>query len=111
MARRADRLSVAVIRSGGVAAVRREWRATAEGQHAAELQALVESIPWESIPVHPAAPDRFVWSITVTGSGARRRVTVPETVLDGALRELVAAVQRLGDAEGPPATGPGRRAV
>lgn len=100
-----------VVRTGGVAGTRREWRATAEGPDASELETLVEAASWETVSIDPSSRDRFVWSITVAGSAGRRRATVPEARLEGALQELVSAVQRLGDAAEPPASGRGRRAV
>lgn len=100
--RRVETVTVTIVRTGGVAGLRREWTATASGSDADAVRALVDSDAWVTVSVDPGSRDRFVWSIVVTGAGRRRTVKVPEARLDGALQELVSRVQQDGDPVAPP---------
>ena len=98
-----------VVRTGGGAGLRREWRMTVDGDDASTVESLVASADWRTVGVDPASRDRFVWSITVTGAAGRRRATLPEARLDGAMQDLVARVQEHSAPEAGAASDPSRK--
>lgn len=97
-ARRAETVTVTVVRTGGVAGMPREWTLTASGEGADLLRELVDSDAGAAVAVDPGSRDRFSWRIVVTGVGRRRTLTVPEGHLSGSLEELVRHVQEHGHA-------------
>lgn len=99
-----DRVVIAVVRSGGIAGLRRRWRAEPAPEQARPWIELVERCPWEA-PLEPDArgADRYVWSIHVRMRDEQLEQVIPDTRLEGAWRELVDAVR---DAD----AGSGRRA-
>ena len=84
----AGQLSVTVVRTGGIAGVRREWEASGPRD---EWLPLIEACPWRSVGGDPASRDRFVYRITV--SAPPRRATVPEGALTGPWKALVDRVR------------------
>ena len=58
-------VSVTVVRTGGFAGIRREWRAQPPADEAPRWIALIRECPWdaEDAQCPPAQPDRFVWRI------------------------------------------------
>lgn len=115
-ARRADTVTIRIVRTGGLAGLRREWTAAVSGPEADEVRELVDSAHWGaaqwrsehwdsehwgSAPVDPGSVDRFVWSIHVTGCGRRRSLRLPETHLAGPVQQLVERVQREGRSAAP----------
>lgn len=76
-------MKVTVTRSGGFAGLTMRWSADLE-------PSLLSELPWDSRPPRAPEPDRFVYVIRVS----RRRITLPESRVDGAWRELVERVQK-----------------
>lgn len=91
----ADRIVVAVVRTGGIAGLRRRWRIEPEPDKTPEWVALVERCPWDERPDASAqnGADRYVWSIHVVLHDAQREQVLPDALLQGAWRELVDAVR------------------
>ncbi|MFT4156390.1 MAG: hypothetical protein QM630_00450 [Microbacterium sp.] len=84
---------IAVVRTGGVAGIRRRWRVEAPSEEAGAWIALIESCPWEE-PAHECrGADQFVWSIRARTPSERREQELPDRALDGPWRELVDAVR------------------
>jgi hypothetical protein len=79
-------MKVTVTRSGGFAGLTQHWSADLE-------PSLLATLPWDNRPRAAPQPDRFVYVIRVS----RRRITLPESRLEGAWRELVERVQKETD--------------
>ncbi len=88
-----DAVVIAVVRSGGIAGIRRRWRIAAPTDEAGEWIALIDSCPWDSPAPESTGADRFVWSIHVRTPSERREQDVPDAALDGPWRALVDAVR------------------
>ena len=81
---------ITVVRTGGIAGLRREWTVTDKPD---EWVPLVDACPWRSIGPDPTSRDRYVWVIDVRAPRKRRKATVPDASLTGPWRELVSRVQ------------------
>ena len=89
-----DRIVIAVVRTGGIAGLRRRWRAEPAPEQAPTWLELVERCPWdERLDPDARGADRYVWSIHVRVRGEQLEQVVPDTRLEGAWRELVDAVR------------------
>ena len=93
-----DRIVVAVVRSGGIAGLRRRWRAEPSAEQTPQWMALVQRCPWEErLDDDGPGADRYVWSIHARVQAHEREEqleqVVPDTRLDGPWRELVDAVR------------------
>src|SRR3546814_14189981 len=86
---------VTVIRSGGIAGRRRQWRAEPAPDDTPRWKTLVDRCPWDDAGGDTAgAADRFVWLIRVAdGHIPPREAELPDSRLDGPWRELVEAVR------------------
>jgi hypothetical protein len=93
-----QRLVVVVVRSGGVAGLRRQWRAEPPARQEAHWAALVDDCPWDDPPLAATGADRYVWRITVTtaGGSTAREAEVPDSGLAGPWRALVDEVRTAG---------------
>ena len=87
------RVVIAVVRSGGIAGIRRQWRVEAEEPDAGEWITLIDRCPWDQEA--PAAPgaDRFVWTIRARTPSERRERDLSDAEVDGPWRALVDAVR------------------
>ena len=97
---RGPTLSILVVRTGGFAGLRQQWRVEAQ-DHADDWIALVRACPWGSVGRDEASRDRFVWRIEVRHIEARmpqkvRTASVPDALLVGPWRALVDRVQEVG---------------
>ncbi|UNK70648.1 protealysin inhibitor emfourin [Microbacterium sp. H1-D42] len=92
-----NHIVVAVVRTGGLAGMRRRWRAEPDPEQTPHWLALVEQCPWDE-PMDadeddvPSA-DRYIWSIHARVQDEQRQQVVPDTHMQGAWRELVDAVR------------------
>ena len=91
-------LTVSVVRSGGIAGMRREWRARPDAADADRWRRMLSSCPWDEDAATghgtDRSADRYVWRIRVDDADADPRMAdVPDSALDGAWRELVDAVR------------------
>jgi hypothetical protein len=84
---------IAVVRTGGIAGIRRRWRVEAPSEEAGEWIALIDSCPWDAPAPDGRGADRFVWSIRARTPSERREQELPDGALDGPWRELVDAVR------------------
>ena len=84
---------IAVVRTGGIAGIRRRWRVEAPPEEAGDWIALIDSCPWDDPTPDGTGADRFVWSIRARTPAERREHELPDGALDGPWRELVDAVR------------------
>lgn len=84
---------IAVVRTGGIAGIRRQWRVEAEATDAQEWITLIDSCPWEQDAHAGSGADRFMWSIRARTPSERRERELPDSALDGPWRTLVEAVR------------------
>ncbi|MCD9197308.1 protealysin inhibitor emfourin [Aeromicrobium wangtongii] len=81
---------ITVVRSGGVAGLRREWSVeVAAPQEADHWRPIVEACPWDEAS-HDQVPDGFVYDFRV----ADMEAVVTESDLDGPWRDLAEEVKR-----------------
>ncbi|GAA3630621.1 hypothetical protein GCM10022200_11700 [Microbacterium awajiense] len=94
-------VEVGVARTGGIAGIRREWRASPPPDQTAAWIELITRCPWDVTSPGGAAggADRFVWSIRARCEGDVRRAELGDAEVTGAWRDLVDAV-RAGDTGG-----------
>ena len=84
---------VTVVRSGGFAGLRREWRVQPPAEDAPRWLELIDRCPWDAPRRPDASADRYVWHLRAC-TGDRERVhEVPDAQLSGAWRALVDAVR------------------
>jgi hypothetical protein len=84
---------IAVVRTGGIAGIRRQWQVEARSDDAVEWIDLIDRCPWDQDPDAGTGADRFVWSIRARTPAERRERELPESALDGPWRALVDAVR------------------
>lgn len=85
---------VTVVRSGGIAGMRRQWRAAPPPEEVPRWRELVASCPWDDPGTDAEGADRFTWSIRAADDAATpREAEVPDSRLDGPWRALVDAVR------------------
>ncbi|GAA3933583.1 protealysin inhibitor emfourin [Microbacterium soli] len=95
-----SRVVIAVVRTGGMAGLRRRWRAEPAPERTPEWVALIDRCPWdEPLDADPVGADRYVWSIHVVLRDEQREQVVADAHLQGPWRELVDAVQEADAAD------------
>jgi hypothetical protein len=89
------RVVVLVVRSGGIAGRKRQWRAEPPADDAPRWIALIDECPWDAAPEADRGADRYVWRITVSTDGdtTEREARVPDSRLEGPWRTLVDEVR------------------
>lgn len=88
-----DSVVVVVTRTGGIAALRRTWRAEPGPSEAPAFVTLIDQCPWDA-PAHEVdGADRFAWQITARCGERAHEARVPEAGLTGPWRTLVDAVR------------------
>ena len=90
-----SRVVIVVVRSGGVAGIRRHWQAEPPDDDAPRWIELIERCPWDDGDDAEESPgaDRFIWRIRAQTPGGERERELPESRLSGPWRELVDAVR------------------
>ncbi|WP_353115022.1 protealysin inhibitor emfourin [Microbacterium sp.] len=85
---------ILVMRSGGIAGLRRRWEVAARGDDEGRWTELLESCPWDDPAPRPdGGADRFTWSIRARMSDDERVRDLPESAVTGAWRDLIDAVR------------------
>jgi len=84
---------IAVVRTGGIAGIRRQWQVEARPDDAVPWIELIDSCPWDQETDADAGADRFVWSIRARTPSERRERELPDSALDGPWLALVDAVR------------------
>ena len=88
-----DRVAVAVVRSGGIAGIRRRWQVEPPHPETRVWIALIERCPRDAPHQTDPGADRYVWSIRVRMPQGQRERELADSELQGAWRELVDAVR------------------
>jgi len=92
-------IRILVVRSGGFAGIRQQWRVESrdgDGDDLDHWTALVTACPWDSVGVDRESRDRFIWQIEARMPRATRTARVPDALLVGPWRALVDRVQEVG---------------
>ncbi|WP_411700698.1 protealysin inhibitor emfourin [Conyzicola sp.] len=105
---RPDSWAIIVVRTGGFAGLRREWRTGTADAPDVDWATLIGACPWKDAvkPADPRARDQFVWRLEASGRARAYRATLSDGQLTGAWRSLVDEVRRArrGDEHPRPAT-------
>ncbi|WP_417509701.1 protealysin inhibitor emfourin [Microbacterium sp.] len=88
-----DRFIVTVVRTGGIAGLRRQWEVVPPRDEEPHWIELIYRCPWQDPAPTESGADRYVWRIQARPPGARLEQTLPESALEGAWRQLVEAVR------------------
>jgi len=88
---------IAVVRTGGIAGIRRQWRVEPDPAESDDWIAMIESCPWDADADDTTGADRFVWLIRVRTPSEKRERELPDSELDGPWRQLVDAVRAASD--------------
>lgn len=84
---------IVVVRTGGIAGRRRQWRVMPDSDDRTPWVALIEQCPWDDPPIEQPGADRFVWSIRARTPEVEHEREIADAELQGAWKALVAAVQ------------------
>ncbi|MDQ0643862.1 protealysin inhibitor emfourin [Microbacterium murale] len=85
---------IAVIRTGGLAGIRRRWHVVPQHDDEPRWIELIDSCPWDDPAGTPEREaDRYIWRIQARTPAARLERELPESALDGPWRQLVDAVR------------------
>lgn len=82
-----------MVRTGGIAGIRRKWQVEPDPAETHHWIAMVDSCPWDADSDTDSGADRFVWLIRVRTPSEERERELPDSALDGPWRELVDAVR------------------
>lgn len=101
-------VAVAVIRTGGFAGLRREWRAEPPADEADHWVGLIERCPWDAADAFdPTSADRFQWCIRAQTGVRRHEAELADRAVTGPWRDLVDEVRRVSGGPTPsPSPGP-----
>jgi hypothetical protein len=90
-------VAVTVVRSGGFAGLRREWRAEAGEDDASRWTSLIEECPWEAVALGGKVPgaDLFMWRLDARCGDQRREAELADPDVQGPWRELIDAVREV----------------
>ena len=89
---------VTVTRTGGIAGLRRMWRAEAGADDASPWITLIEGCPWDALRFErfAAGADRFMWSVDARCGPQERQAELADSAVQGPWRELIDAVRDAG---------------
>ena len=89
---------VTVTRTGGIAGLRRKWRAEAAADDASPWINLIEGCPWDTrqLARFPGGADRFMWSVDARCGADQRQAELADSDVQGPWRELIDAVREAG---------------
>lgn len=86
-------VAVAVVRSGGVAGIRRRWEVQPPDPDVDVWISLIERCPWSEPEEPSSGADRYVWSIRARTPQREHERELADSELRGAWRALVDAVR------------------
>lgn len=90
-------VAVTVTRSGGIAGMRRTWRAQPDPAQSRQWIALLDDCPWDAAdparPIAPSGADRYVWHVDARCGEAAREAALAEPEVRGPWRDLIEAVR------------------
>ena len=88
---------VIVVRTGGIAGLRRVWRAEPPPTEEPRWIELIEECPWDAEPGGAGGADRFVWNIEAHCGPQQKQAELPDREVQGPWRELVDRVRSAGE--------------
>lgn len=101
-------VAVTVTRTGGIAGLRRTWRAQPDAAESAQWIALIDGCPWDAAdparPMTPHGADRFVWHVDARCGESAREAALADPEVQGPWRDLIDAVR-----SAPKPTDPAKR--
>ncbi len=90
-------VAITVTRTGGIAGIRRTWRAVPARADAPHWIALVDGCPWDdadpSRAIVPRGADRYLWHVDARLGDDEREAALPDPEVQGPWRELIDAVR------------------
>lgn len=89
----ASQVAIVVVRTGGIAGIRRQWQVEPDPDDARAWIDMVDDCPWDDDADAGGGADRFMWLIRVRTPEERRERELPDSALDGPWRALVDAVR------------------
>jgi hypothetical protein len=99
-------IAVTVTRTGGIAGMRRTWRAQPDTAESPQWIALIDGCPWDAADparaIPPTGADRFVWHVDARCGDAAREAALADPEVQGPWRELIDAVRSAQKAAAPP---------
>lgn len=89
---------VTVVRTGGFAGLRREWRAEPEERESFRWVTLIQECPWDAVAVTTGATgaDLFVWRLDARCGDEKREAELADPDVQGPWRTLIDAVRDAG---------------
>jgi len=90
-------VSVTVVRSGGIAGIRRTWRAEPVGDDAEPWLELIARCPWDVRCHAPSGADRFSWRVSAEMGREHHEAQLADADVTGPWRTLIDAVRRWPD--------------
>ena len=92
---RPDSWSLTVVRTGGFAGLKRQWRVDSADAPGVDWPALIDACPWNDVakPVDSRSRDRFVWQLEAKGGSRTCTATLGDGQLSGAWKSLVDEVR------------------
>jgi hypothetical protein len=101
-------IAVTVTRTGGIAGMRRTWRAQPATEESPQWIALIDGCPWDAAdparPIPPTGADRFMWHVDARCGDAEREAALADPEVQGPWRDLIDAVRAAQKAADPPRT-------
>ena len=90
-----DSWSISVVRTGGFAGLKREWRISSSDAPDVDWAGLIDACPWGAAakPVDSRARDRFVWRLEAKDGSRSCRATLGDGQLTGSWKALVDEVR------------------
>jgi len=85
--------TILVVRTGGFAGLRREWRVSSTDEPSVDWPALIDACPWSTRYPPSRSNDRFVWRIEAIAPPRTKKATLPESSLTGSWAVLVNQVK------------------
>ena len=99
-------IAVTVTRTGGIAGMRRTWRAQPDSAESPQWIALIDGCPWDAAdparPIPPTGADRFVWHVDARCGDAEREAALADPEVQGPWRDLIDAVRAAQKPDRPP---------
>ncbi|WP_344091023.1 protealysin inhibitor emfourin [Microbacterium deminutum] len=87
-----------VVRTGGFAGLRREWRAEPDDHEASHWVTLIEECPWDAVAIgrRVTGADLFMWRLDARCGGEKREAELADPDVQGPWRDLIDAVREAG---------------
>ena len=99
-------IAVTVTRTGGIAGLRRTWRAQPDTTESSQWIALIDGCPWDAADparaIPPSGADRFFWQVDARCGDSARQAALADPEVQGPWRDLIDAVRSAQKSAEPP---------